>query len=175
MAYIMNTLYIEWIFERIVKTASFSVSLYSESAAWLPDPCFDRVESDGNPPTIVVCHTLPGIWGSRFWAGSFEKWDQGYHVRPCFSVHYVMILCAWENDSEATTITRDLGSRDQKVVYFVVSGQNITRKSESCWLLWLLYSPTVAYFHTSTGLHIMFNISSIILTIAQKHLRINQW
>ena len=45
MAYIMNTLYIEWIFEHISKEAK---SLYSESAAWLPDPCLDRDKTDGN-------------------------------------------------------------------------------------------------------------------------------
>jgi len=55
MAYFMNTLYIEWIFEQISITAKNNlilcldhISLYSESAAWLPDLCFDRDESDGN-------------------------------------------------------------------------------------------------------------------------------
>jgi len=53
MAYIMNTLYIERISEQIAKTAkaiSFSddISLYSESAAWLPDSCLDRDKTDRN-------------------------------------------------------------------------------------------------------------------------------
>jgi len=55
MADIMNTMYIEWILEQIAKPAKKlvifcldHVSLYSESAAWLPDPCLDRDESKGN-------------------------------------------------------------------------------------------------------------------------------
>jgi len=57
MAYAMNTLYIEWILEQIFKTAKPTktnfifcldhISLYNESAAWLPDPCLDRDESTG--------------------------------------------------------------------------------------------------------------------------------
>jgi len=36
-----------------------------------------------------LCCVIPYqvFWDSRFWAGSSKKWDQGYIVRPFFSVH----------------------------------------------------------------------------------------
>jgi len=48
---------------------------------------------------------------------------------------------------ETTTITRSLGSRDQKIVRFVVSHQNLTKKVLIFhWLLRLLIGPIRCIF-----------------------------
>ena len=64
MAYIIKTLYIDWIFEHIAKTATqfhFPFTSYkpvSEPAAWLPDPYLDMDETYGvaklRPPLNCV-------------------------------------------------------------------------------------------------------------------------
>jgi len=63
------------------------ISLCSESAAWLPDPCLNRDEPTGiamlRPPS---CCVIP-YSRQQVLSKIFKKWDQGYNVWPCFSVH----------------------------------------------------------------------------------------
>jgi len=75
MAYIMNILYIEWIFEQISKKSKNKfifclgrISLYSESAAWLPDLCLDWDETNGiaKPSYCVIPY-------QAFEAADFEQ------------------------------------------------------------------------------------------------------
>jgi len=79
------------------------ISLYSESAAWLPDLCLDRNETDKNrkaPPTVILCHTLSRVWSSRLWARSSKNEIQGYIGRPYFSVHLHFEVSATQWASE---------------------------------------------------------------------------